>query len=803
MRRPPHSQRRLTAPLTLTAPLALIALLTLIALLALIALPHPLKIKLNAARAEEHPSLKLIYPLDAPPSLSSSFGTYRINHHHAGLDLYAYEGTPVVAAAAGTLTRVKRGSGGYGRALYLRHEGEFTTLYGHLAAFAPRIEALVRAKERAKGSFELKFNPSERLTFKAGEVIGYAGTSGTDLVHLHFELRHKNAPINPLTHGLTLPDTLPPTLIRLIATPFGEGSAVNGGSAEVSLPIAPRPQRLAHPALALDAPPPAAPTPAEPAPAAPAPAPPLTLTTWGDVRLSLEVEDRVDGSARELTPYEVTLEVDGRLAHHIRYDESTYATPRASELDFNIAARGPSKLLVHRLYRYADRPIPLKRAETSPLKELKAGQHTLTLTARDAAGNTTRAQVALTVEPPQPPPCGLVHKALTSPQTRALKGAEPLNAHALAWRPYGVTLPLFAPCEAGRELQVDVRFNGERAPAAVSRLAWLDGVPALSLDLRKLRLGARGRDPAPQGEGKAKGKAKGKAQDTSKGKAQDKAKARAQSKAKHTPKAPEDPHKPSEGADRSALIWVGLKTLTGEVSWRTLKVSEVRGGSGFESLGARVRVLEEAPFAPYLTAASAAPIEGEALEALKARGLTPVSPRFEWEQGMLPMRKSCTIALPRGAGEAGQAPHIGAFMHDGAAWWWVTSGRGDSAISASSHHISAFALLRDTRPPTVGDPKWDLTPPLGPRLIVPVSDAGSGLGGVWLKVNGAAVPFEAQRAWSRLIYRPLTPLKEGVYSVRVGVKDKAGHSVEKTFKLRWPASEGERIDPASLRRLTP
>jgi len=245
---------------------------------------------------------------------------------------------------------------------------------------------------------------------------------------------------------------------------------------------------------------------------------------------------------------------------------------------------------------------------------------------------------------------------------------------------------------------------------------------------------------------------------------------------------------------------VGLKTLGGETAWRTLKVSEVRGGRSFEGLGARVRVAEGAPVAPYLTAVSARPIEGEALEGLRARGLSPLSPRFEWAQGWLPMRGANVITLPR---DAGRAPYSGAYMHDGGAWWWVTSGRGDDTVSGSSHHVSALALLRDDAPPVVGAPLWDVTPPLGPRLIIPVRDDASGLGRLSLRVNGRPVPFEAQRAWSRLIYRPLAPLREGSYEVEVGAWDKAGRAAQRRFTTRWPAPADQRIDPAALRRLTP
>ena len=55
-------------------------------------------------------TIKLLYPLKLAPAVSSSFGTFRNSHHHAGLDLYAYENTPVVASADGVISLIKRSS---------------------------------------------------------------------------------------------------------------------------------------------------------------------------------------------------------------------------------------------------------------------------------------------------------------------------------------------------------------------------------------------------------------------------------------------------------------------------------------------------------------------------------------------------------------------------------------------------------------------------------------------------------------------------------------------------------------------
>ena len=56
----------------------------------------------------------LLYPLEHGPAVSSTFGTYRIARHHAGLDLVTGgdDTVPVLAAAAGRVIRIRRSQSG-------------------------------------------------------------------------------------------------------------------------------------------------------------------------------------------------------------------------------------------------------------------------------------------------------------------------------------------------------------------------------------------------------------------------------------------------------------------------------------------------------------------------------------------------------------------------------------------------------------------------------------------------------------------------------------------------------------------
>ena len=112
--------------------------------------------------------------------LTSGFGSrfhpilgYR--RFHAGLDLAAAAGTPIVAAADGKV--VSAGwAGGYGRAVSIVHAAGIETKYGHMSRIAAYAGEVVHR----------------------GDVIGYVGSSGLSTgPHLHFEVLKNGRPVNP------------------------------------------------------------------------------------------------------------------------------------------------------------------------------------------------------------------------------------------------------------------------------------------------------------------------------------------------------------------------------------------------------------------------------------------------------------------------------------------------------------------------------------------------------------------------------------------------------------------------------
>ncbi|RIA44002.1 peptidase M23-like protein [Hephaestia caeni] len=117
--------------------------------------------------------------------ITSSFGKRRhpilgYVRMHDGLDIGARYGSPIHAAADGTVAFAGR-NGGYGNFVRLKHSGAITTGYGHMSKIAVRAGAHVHA----------------------GQVIGYVGSTGLSTgPHLHFEVRKNNRPINPRSFSI-------------------------------------------------------------------------------------------------------------------------------------------------------------------------------------------------------------------------------------------------------------------------------------------------------------------------------------------------------------------------------------------------------------------------------------------------------------------------------------------------------------------------------------------------------------------------------------------------------------------------
>ncbi|KAA1015787.1 peptidoglycan DD-metalloendopeptidase family protein [Paraburkholderia panacisoli] len=123
----------------------------------------------SATPAAPAPAISLVWPADGTVFRRFDGGNSK------GIDISAAAGTPVVAAAPGTVVYAGNGLRGYGNLLILKHNGEYLTAYAHNRAL------LVKEGE----------------SVNRGEKIAEMGDTDTDRVMLHFELRYQGRSIDP------------------------------------------------------------------------------------------------------------------------------------------------------------------------------------------------------------------------------------------------------------------------------------------------------------------------------------------------------------------------------------------------------------------------------------------------------------------------------------------------------------------------------------------------------------------------------------------------------------------------------
>ena len=93
-----------------------------------------------------------------------------------GIDIAGDLGQPVLAASDGSVVYAGSGLRGYGEMVIIKHSDTYVSAYGH------NRRLLVREGQQVK----------------AGQAIAEMGSTGTDRVKLHFEIRRQGKPVDPL-----------------------------------------------------------------------------------------------------------------------------------------------------------------------------------------------------------------------------------------------------------------------------------------------------------------------------------------------------------------------------------------------------------------------------------------------------------------------------------------------------------------------------------------------------------------------------------------------------------------------------
>jgi murein DD-endopeptidase MepM/ murein hydrolase activator NlpD len=124
--------------------------------------------------------------MQMPPE-QLSYVSRGFSRFHSGVDLMAPYGSPIRAAAAGTVVYAGWYFA-YGKIVDIRHTDGVITRYAHMSAFAPGL--------------------GSGMQVAAGEVIGQVGMTGrAHGAHVHFEVRIDGRAVDPKPYLALAPCT--------------------------------------------------------------------------------------------------------------------------------------------------------------------------------------------------------------------------------------------------------------------------------------------------------------------------------------------------------------------------------------------------------------------------------------------------------------------------------------------------------------------------------------------------------------------------------------------------------------------
>ncbi|MDR0668048.1 MAG: M23 family metallopeptidase [Prevotellaceae bacterium] len=141
--------------------------------------------KLAAMTEQMSYCVPAIQPVPANKMRITDGFRFRINpvdgrpQYHNGIDIGMPTGTPIFAAGNGVVETVKYTFVGYGNHVIINHGFGYSTTYAHLH----------------------KIMVSEGQSVKRGEQIGLSGNTGKSTApHLHYEVRYRGKPQNPMNY---------------------------------------------------------------------------------------------------------------------------------------------------------------------------------------------------------------------------------------------------------------------------------------------------------------------------------------------------------------------------------------------------------------------------------------------------------------------------------------------------------------------------------------------------------------------------------------------------------------------------
>jgi len=139
--------------------------------------PAPAKTEPTDTAAAKKPASQEFGPW-AWPVKGKILNTFSETGNNKGLDIGGARNQAIAAAADGRVVYQGSGLRGYGQLIIVKHNDDFLSAYAH----------------------NDKLHVKEGDLVKRGQKIAEMGSTGTDLVKLHFEIRRHGVPVDPLRY---------------------------------------------------------------------------------------------------------------------------------------------------------------------------------------------------------------------------------------------------------------------------------------------------------------------------------------------------------------------------------------------------------------------------------------------------------------------------------------------------------------------------------------------------------------------------------------------------------------------------
>lgn len=137
------------------------------------AAPAPIKSKSSKAETAGTRPIEWIWPTEG-----AIVARFAPNDAAKGIDIGGTSGQTIRAAASGTVVYQGSGLRGYGQLIIIKHNADFLSAYAHCATIYVQ----------------------EGSVIKPGQKIAAMGSTGTDRIKLHFEIRRRGTPVDPLEY---------------------------------------------------------------------------------------------------------------------------------------------------------------------------------------------------------------------------------------------------------------------------------------------------------------------------------------------------------------------------------------------------------------------------------------------------------------------------------------------------------------------------------------------------------------------------------------------------------------------------